>query len=203
MPMKQTLLVEGRDDQHVIWALCERFNLPENFEVKPTDGVEKLFRRLPVELKGADVTTIGIIIDADEDINDRWATVQRIFQERLPDFPALPNPDGTVFEQNNLKVGVWLMPDNQANGMLETFIDFLIPPHDVLRTFVAAHLAEVEKEGLNGYRLIHRDKAFIHAWLALQEDPGTPLGLSITKKYLTTDAEQCQKLINWLHALFD
>lgn len=25
------LLVEGNDDQHVIWALCEKFNIPETF----------------------------------------------------------------------------------------------------------------------------------------------------------------------------
>jgi len=201
--MKQTLLVEGKDDQHVIWALCQQYGLPENFVVKAADGIENLFQQLPVRLKEADVRTVGVIIDADTDIDRRWATVRSIFKEKMPNFPEQPNPEGIIFEQENLKVGVWLMPDNQLSGMLETFIHFLIPSEDNLRPFVEAHLTEIEQAGLNRYRPIHKDKALIHAWLALQEDPGTPIGQSITKKYLTTDAEQCQKLIAWLSNLFN
>ena len=34
----QKLLVEGNDDQHVIWALCEKFNIPEVFDVIDCGG---------------------------------------------------------------------------------------------------------------------------------------------------------------------
>jgi len=201
--MKQILLVEGNDDQHVIWALCKKFNIPENFEVKETGGIDQLFKQLPVRLKEADVTTIGIIIDADTNMNSRWATLNKILKEQLPDFPKEANANGTILEKEDFKVGVWLMPDNKTNGMLESFIEFLIPANDKLLPIVNAHLDNIEDKSLNKYKAIHRDKAIVHAWLAIQEDPGTPLGLSITKKYLTTDVEQCQDLINWLNALFN
>lgn len=201
--MKQVLLVEGKDDQHVIWALCKRFNLPENFQVIETDGIDKLFKQLPVRLKAADTTTVGIIIDADMDINQRWTTIKTILQNKFPTFPKQPAPTGTIFQRKDMKVGVWLMPDNQANGMLESFIDFLIPSNDALRPFLQNQLDEMEQKNLHEYKAVHRDKAFIHSWLAVQKDPGTPMGLSITKRYLSTDVEQCQRLIRWLKDLFN
>jgi hypothetical protein len=33
-PKPQQLLVEGKNDQHVIWALCEQYQLPETFSVE-------------------------------------------------------------------------------------------------------------------------------------------------------------------------
>jgi len=86
--------------------------------------------------------------------------------------------------------------------MLEDFISFLVPHDDKLWPIVTLNLENIEKEQLNKYSLIHRSKAAIHSWLALQEDPGTPIGLSITKKYLTTDEETCSQLINWISKLF-
>lgn len=38
------LLVEGNDDQHVIWALCVKFNLKQNFEVIDLQGYRKTIR---------------------------------------------------------------------------------------------------------------------------------------------------------------
>ena len=32
-PKPQQLLVEGKNDRHVIWALCEQYQLPETFSV--------------------------------------------------------------------------------------------------------------------------------------------------------------------------
>ena len=201
--MKQILLVEGKDDQHVIWSLCKKFDLPETFEVRDSDGVDNLFVQLPVRLKAAkDGEKIGVIIDADVDLNSRWNQVMSIFKAKLSAFPANPDPKGTIHEQDNIKVGVWIMPNNTLDGMLEDFIKFLIPDDDVLLPVVEKHLEGIEEAGMNKYHSIHHAKAKISSWLAIQEDPGTPMGLSITKKYLTTDKEQCKSLINWLVRLY-
>jgi hypothetical protein len=86
--------------------------------------------------------------------------------------------------------------------MLEDFISFLVPPDDELLPIADATLAAIESQHLNKYSLIHKSKAKIQTWLAWQDNPGAPMGLSITKKYLTTDEETCQRLIEWLRALF-
>lgn len=200
--MDQILLVEGKDDQHVIWALCQRFNLAKTFEVKDTGGVSSLLKQLPVRLKATGIRTIGIIVDADVDMAQRWQQIHNIISSRLPNAPTeIPNT-GLIHGEHSLKVGVWLMPDNQHNGMLEHFMAFLVPKGDDLLREVELHLQSIEEKRLNGYLPVHRDKAKIHACLALQEAPGTPLGLSITKRYLDPEVEECQRLVRWLNDLF-
>ena len=49
----------------------------------------------------------------------------------------------------------------------------------------------------------HKAKARIHTFLAWQEDPGTPMGLAITKKYLQADSDSCLPFIEWLNNLFN
>jgi len=50
---------------------------------------------------------------------------------------------------------------------------------------------------------INQKHSFMLAWLALQEDPGTPMGLAVTKKYLTNPTESSRDLIEWLNKLFN
>ena len=61
-------------------------------------------------------------------------------------------------------------------------------------------LADVDAAML---RRVHFAKAKIHTWLAWQEDPGTPMGSAVTKKYLTTTPPICQAFVNWLNALYN
>lgn len=200
------LLVEGKDDAHVIWALCQRFDLIQNFEVIDCNGIDKLYPQIPVRLKQADIDTLGIIIDADTDLSSRWDSLKGILRSQSLEFnipDLLPN-EGFVSENNpsGQKIGVWIMPNNDLNGMLEDFISFLVPKEDELLPIVESTLDHIERQGLNKYSTNHRSKATIHSWLSWQETPGTPMGLAITRKYLTTDDVNCTLLINWLKALF-
>jgi hypothetical protein len=68
----QQLLVEGQDDQHVVWHLCEQHGLPEEFDVEmPGDAedaggieavVQELLVGLPVRLKQRNIRTLGSMI---------------------------------------------------------------------------------------------------------------------------------------------
>lgn len=197
------LLVEGNDDQHVIWSLCERFNIPETFDVINCDGINHIFEQIPVRFKQYGIETVGIIIDADTDIKKRWNSISSILSAQGYSVPINLPSNGLIIENNNnIKVGVWIMPNNYINGMLEDFISFLVPEDDKLLPIIHETLLDVEEQGLNLYSMNHKSKAIIHSWLALQEEPGTPLGLGITKRYLSTEQKICLKLINWLIALF-
>jgi hypothetical protein len=46
-------------------------------------------------------------------------------------------------------------------------------------------------------------KAKMHTWLAWQEEPGAPIGLALTRRYLDGDAEQVQPLLAWIRKLFE
>jgi hypothetical protein len=200
---KKKLLVEGNDDQHVILSLCSKFNIDETFEIIDCKGIEKLFDQIPLRIKEPEIQTIGVIIDADSDIILRWSKLKQIFNQEdiiLPD--SLPQ-HGLIFKvTHSITIGIWIMPNNNLNGMLEDFISFLVPNDDQLMPLINENLNNIESKSLNKYKSIHKSKAIIHSWLAIQEDPGTPMGLSITKRYLTAEKEICLILVNWLKELF-
>ena len=198
------LLVEGNDDQHVIWALCEKFNLPENFDIIDCEGIDNLYAQVPVRFKQSGIETIGIIIDADTHIKNRWNTIRNLLIEQRFSIPDNLSKKGLIIENDaNIRVGVWIMPNSDVDGMLEDFISFLVPQDDQLLPIVNSTLQNIEEQKLNKYSLAHKSKAVIHTWLSWQEDPGTPMGLGITKRYLTTDEATCSRLINWLTELFN
>lgn len=197
------LLVEGNDDHHVILALCEQFKINETFDIIDCEGIENLTDQLPVRFKQSNVDTIGIIIDADYDLSARWNNLKRIFNAQgfvLPD--NLPKSGLIISDSGQIAIGIWIMPNNNLDGMLEDFIAFLVPSDDKLLPIIKENLDEIESKELNKYKPIHKSKAIVHSWLSVQETPGTPMGLSITKRYLTTDDDICLSLVNWLKNLF-
>ncbi len=209
MDYNQVLLVEGNDDLHVISALCCQFGIKETFKIEDCKGVDRILNGLPVRLKGSgDIKTIGIVVDADVDMERRWLAVRRILVDSGR-YDAVPDvcPNGGLILKpriaDDIKVGVWIMPDNRTNGMLENFVAFLVPEEDDLMPVVDETLAGIESRKLNRYSIVHHDKARIHTWLAWQESPGTPMGMAVTKKYLTTTPAICQDFVDWLNLLFN
>lgn len=196
------LLVEGRDDQHVFLSLLAHHNVPETFNVKDKKGFEKLIGELDVEHDESDLKRLGIVVDADFDLPSRWRSIKATLANMGYALPDAPTPDGTIVTREDGRViGIWLMPDNNLSGMLEDFVSFLGATDDVLWALAEKCLDEVS--GVN-QRFIpnHRIKAHIHTWLSWQQDPGTPLGLAITKRYFDADAPPAQRLVGWIRELF-
>jgi hypothetical protein len=196
------LLVEGNDDKHVIWALCEKYEIPENFDVINCDGIDSLEEQIPIMLKGSGIETVGIIIDADDNLQMRWNSLKNILSAIGCNVPQILQKIGLILADNLPKTGVWIMPDNNSNGMLEDFVSFLIPHEDKLLPVVHSTLNDIESRQLNKYSTIHKSKAVIHTWLAWQEEPGKPLGTSITKRYLSANDATCHDFVQWMKTLF-
>ncbi|MDR1383899.1 MAG: hypothetical protein LBJ67_08665 [Planctomycetaceae bacterium] len=199
---KQRLLVEGNDDKHVVFSLCQKYNIPKNFEIQDCHGVEALEEQIGEQLKVSDMITLGIMIDADIELQSRWISLRKKLLSLNFNVPDDLPETGLITKGERQTIGVWIMPNNNTNGMLEDFISFLIPQNDKLLAIADSTLNEIEEQKLNKYSDAHKSKARIHTWLAWQETPGMPLGLSITKKYLSTEGETCQRFIKWLKDLF-
>jgi hypothetical protein len=201
--MSKILLLEGADDDHSIRAIKGQHHITkELFEHVNCDGVENLLdKNLRNALKSDSVHTIGIVLDADTDLNARWNALKA----KLIDHVDLPIPfpkEGLVIQGKYKRIGVWIMPNNQVNGMLEDFLAELVPADDPLLPIAKETLATIESRGLNKYSSIHQSKALMHTWLAWQEQPGRPFGQAITNHSLTTNPELCQRFIAWLKLLF-
>ena len=197
------LLVEGKDDLHVLRHLLLYHSITEPFIIKENEGVDRLLESLPVQLKRSGLERLGVVLDANANLPGRWETLRNIvIRSGYKDVPILPESSGTIIKQlDKPLVGFWLMPENTLPGMLEDFVRFLVPPDDVLWTLANECLQLIPKQEQR-FLDSHRIKAHIHTWLAWQEDPGTPMGLAITKRYFKGDAPYALKFIAWVRRLF-
>lgn len=197
------LLVEGLDDKHVLWALLAAHRVEQTFVVEELGGVERLLDNLRVRLVARSDERLGVLVDADERLEDRWRSLRDSAARAFPGaLPTEPDPNGTIVElPGGRRLGVWLMPDNRVPGMLEDFASLLVPPGDPAWTAALAFV-----DGLRGPALRfpepRRAKARLHAWLAVQAEPGRPIGQAITAKYLEATNAASSPLITWIRRLF-
>jgi hypothetical protein len=141
-------------------------------------------------------------VDADVDLQARWQPLRGILHQTGYELPQLPIASGMILSPNDLpRVGIWIMPDNQLPGMLEDFAARLVAPSDSLwrRAELTVDAIPAEKRRFPAERIA---KAKLHTFLAWQEEPGKPIGLAITAKYLDPNAIQAQQFIDWLRTLF-
>jgi hypothetical protein len=217
--LRNLLLVEGHDDLHVCIHLLKSHHIkvlekdkPEKgktidkrgIEIVPKEGIENLLEDLPGQLDGSDLNCLGILVDADDNLVSRWRSLYDILVgSGYSSIPTTPDPNGTIIKENDkLKVGIWIMPDNQLPGMLEHFCSFLVPTNDVLWVTAESSLQKVIQQDR---RFIERHtiKAHLHTWLAWQEEPGKPIGQAITKRFLDPKAPHAQQFIKWIRLLFE
>lgn len=205
---KSVLLVEGKDDQHVIWSLLEQYQVPELFVVKDCDGIENLLRDVSLRLTTPTMyKNIGVVMDADVNIKGRYDAFRSVLESTgMYDFSQIGlSETGTLIKpsDDNFPVfGLWLMPNNQSNGMLEDFVMTLADENDVLMSESDTVLASLEQRSLNRYTPEHRSKAKIHTYLAWQEEPGKPMGQAITARVLHAESESAKVFIEWIKRLF-
>lgn len=207
MSGKKILLVEGIDDEHVLKHICGNRGVARLDEVKPHGSVDTLLESFPVRLKASeDGDIIGVVIDADTDARARWQSLRnRLINVGYKNVPADPAPNGTILDppaQTLLpRVGVWIMPDNNANGILEDFLRFLVPQECGLFRHVESSIATIPQADRR-FSPVAEPKAVIHTWLAWQEEPGKPLGIAITARFLDPNVAQVDTLVSWLNRLF-
>jgi hypothetical protein len=202
------LLVEGNTDKRVIEALYKEYQISEKlftFAFPQKGGVENLIKIIPTKLKEENLETLGIVVDADEDVSARWqALINKLQAFGYQNIPKILPPTGWIDTQSELpKIGVWIMPNNNLPGMLEDFVAYLIPEEDKLKAKIQNFLQEIETEKLNLYSPTQYPKVLIYTWLALQKKPGMPMGRAITAKALSNDSKVAQTFITWLQKLFD
>ncbi len=203
--MKNILLVEGVDDEHVFKNLCGQHQIPHFDEVKQHGGYTSLLDAIPIRLKESEVGALGIVIDADTDLPSRWQSVRDRLVKAGYSVPAAPDEMGLVLvppEKSVLpRVGVWIMPDNKLPGILEDFLRYLVPSADQLFGY-AESCVEGISPGLRRFRDLDLPKVKIHTWLAWQDEPGKPLGQAITRGTLDAKSPKALEVIYWIKRLY-
>lgn len=198
------LLVEGQNDCHVILALCAKFNVPQTFGIYECGSDDQAIRRMNALISQPNPPrVVGLVIDADKpDLSGRWAIIRGKLAHYTYDFPDSPTPDGIILDSANeeTRVGFWLMPNNQDSGMLEDFCSEMISKSSVITVRECIELAK--QKGCATFKEVHYSKAIVHTFLALQDEPGRPLGQAITAHTLQSHTATAQRFVNWLYRLF-
>ncbi len=212
---RSQLLVEGPDDYHFFGHFCVQRGRPLGwkdsrdqsqfaFEIHPCGGYPDILDVLKQWIRDIECPQVGIVCDADLVPADRWHALRHILEQQGYSPPQMPDPAGTIVPHpdDQPTVGVWIMPDNQLPGMLEHFAEFLVPDSDGNPSWlkagdVVSRLTPAEHR----FAANDRQKAIVHTWLAWQEEPGTPLGQAVTKRYLDPQLPLGNLLADWLLCL--
>jgi len=208
---RSALHVEGDDDQHSIVHLLIRQGVdydakpwPAAFpEVRKSRSVENLLEAMETGIRLSSGKAIGFVLDADFSLLGRWQAVRDRLRAVDVDAPAHPLAEGFVGNAPayKAKVGVWLMPDNQQDGKLETFLQTLIRDDDPLIGHAESATDAASSLGAK-FSQPDRIKAMIHTWLAWQEKPGLPYGTAIRAKYFEHDSRVANAFIAWFRNLY-
>lgn len=204
MSDERVILVEGNDDVHsIIHVLKKRGVFIEGaVTFYDSKGWDSLLAAVPIRFKSSTHTVIGIVADADTSIASRWRDLCDACKpfgfNSLPD--AAP-PGGLVAANDEgVRLGIWLMPNNLDNGALEDFLLSLVRPEDrvlLKARQVVAGLATDEKHFGGTSEL----KAVAHTYLSWQEAPGRPLGLAVNFNYFDARADAARSFQEWFDLL--
>lgn len=211
-PRVRKLLVEGYDDKRVIPELIEANGIPwgETREewivsIQSMGGYEAIVAagEIETQLKASGLEALGIIVDANDDAAKRWSSVRDRCVAHFPDLPeSLPKEGVIATNPDGLKLGVWIMPDNESCGMMETFLKFLVPKSDdPIFSFATEARDEAKSRGAP-FKDAHEDKAVIHTWLAWQDPPGRQLHSAIIETILDPTSPYATPFVDWFRSLY-
>jgi len=194
------LVVEGQDDEHVIRHLRQR-NMPmPEFGIVSRNSVSELLSAIEADVLAPGRTALGILVDADGDVGSRWQAVADRLRRVNIEAPQAPDPSGTVIEKSSPRIGVWLMPNNEAPGEIEDFVAGMIPESDPVWPRSQAYVdgIPVTDRKLASGKIL---RAKVHSWLATREAPRM-MGAAIRARDLSRDAPDAVRLVGWLRRLF-
>ncbi|MEQ8971047.1 MAG: DUF3226 domain-containing protein [Coleofasciculus sp. C1-SOL-03] len=206
------LIVEGDQDRRVIPELIEANGIPwlkreigEKVPYIESFGSDDFIDAdiISTELKASGLTTLGLIVDADNDLYARWTSIRNACLKSMPDFPEQLPKTGLIHSANGIKFGVWIMPDNQKRGMLETFLAYMIPDEsEPLWQYAQDVVTEAKRRGAP-FKDAHLDQANIYTWLAWQNSPGRQLHNAIIERIWNLQHPQAQPFMTWFKNLYN
>ncbi|MGK7946187.1 MAG: DUF3226 domain-containing protein [Microcystaceae cyanobacterium] len=215
---RKVLLVEGKTEKLVIPELIEQngiewINIGETIPyIHFCGGYEKLVEPefIQAQLERRNLNSLGIIIDADENPANRWISIRNsCIREGITNLPDNLPERGLIQRvfieaiSQEVTFGIWMMPDNQYRGMLETFLAYLIPDDNkLLWDYAQETVQEARNKGAT-FTDVKQDKANIYTWLAWQNEPGRQLHQAINEKILNPNHPQSQVFFQWFKELFN
>ena len=180
-----------------------------DFIIADKGGVHPLLDSIPGEVKVDGRRALGIVLDADESVSDRWADVASQLEEAgIAGVPDGPEPEGVCIDGSPPiegsaplpRIGIWVMPDNESPGALEDFVSGMVPDDDPVWPLSESYIDGIP-EHLRKFTAGKARRAKVYAWAATRAQPGR-MGAAIKARDLETDGELATRFPGWLRRLF-
>ena len=193
---RKVLLVEGLDEKHFFEALLNKLGLRDpSVKVIPVNGTGNFKHQLDALVQGPDfkeIHMLGIIRDADQDPDGAFQSLVDLLRRHNLDRPSFIN---TFSENGTPRVGIFLMPGNNSEGMLEDLC---------LRSVAATPLMECVDSfmqcAISKTTVLPRieAKARAHAFLSVMPETVGSVGLGAKQGYWDFDHECMATLIDFV-----
>jgi hypothetical protein len=214
------ILAEGPEDEAIYGAFVNALFGARSVFVQRFNGRGDITSEtIATELKGSSLRALAIILDGDTNYDtgspvNHWPKVRKALAatgyQDLPAESAPIPPQGLVIDkvpEGRPSCSLWVMPDNQAVGYLETFLWSTIEP-DLDLEFpdpreLPAHL-DALPTSLRKFQDVHRDKALFRTWLTWSREPDLRTANSIRRYFWERRRQlpRMQPFLNWLKRAF-
>jgi hypothetical protein len=162
---------------------------------------------LQTELEVSGRKAFAVVLDAETNPALGWEKAKAFASVAKPPFKNFPNamPEGGLCaeNQNGVRFGMWIMPDNKSKGMLEDWLRLLVPADQKpLWDHAVACVKEAREKFNSGCKEVHLPKAHLHTLLAFKDPPGERIGAAIGHKILDPDAKAGEPFLKWFNQIF-
>ena len=171
---------------------------PKAPEIKQAGGKDAVLNAMALAVSVSGDRPVGFVLDADLVPGARWQAVCDRLEGLGLQLPAEAPREGFVANSEiyRTRVGVWLMPDNQRDGALETFLEDLVEDADQLLSTAEQSTAHARDIGALFPKAKCR-KAVLHTWL-----PAGRAGLPYTggdQERKFSRRNPAPELVSWVH----
>lgn len=172
--------------------------------IRSVGGADPLLRTIAPSIRAAD-WPLAIVIDADEP-GFRWQQLTDRFKRVGIVLPIEPAAEGFVGDFQNgqvqIKVGLWMMPDNRSSGGLEDFLQALVDEADPTYSHAVRCTGQLVEAGRNLFLESRRSKAELRAYLAWQAEPGCAYEVAVRRKYFKPELSAGKAFAEWFARVF-
>lgn len=213
----KVLLVEGDSDKSFFEKICKTLSLDTSVMVAPPKDLggnrnskEGVFQQLDLllpQLNDGAYTHIGIVVDADYRLHHGLGyqrTIDRVSEIVQPyDFELdQDSVHGIRFKNREglADFGLWIMPDNRQEGMLEDWIKSCIKESE--QPLFQQATNAVQQISSPKFSEHMTSKVEVATWLAWQKQPGHGLYGAIKDELLDMEAELFKEMAQWLLTIF-
>jgi hypothetical protein len=215
---ENVLLVEGRNDGNAVFQLIRlTHGADPAFGISECGGADGVLKKLSGRLAdgNAPERVLGLILDTDivgsteaDAVQRRWAQLKDkivIGYDLAAEFPE----EGLIIDPlpgrraiaTLPRIGIWLMPNNKAFGMLEDLLMESLGGRE--KDYTSNVVKQAKTDQIASYHDSHTSKAVIRTYMAWQEPPDVQyLGLAIQKGHFQNIEAGCAQFLDWLERLF-